>query len=227
MGIDDEELAAGLSAMGLVVLGAFAPAMEDEVPVPPGAGPCRSLVLVGNAGAAMWRAYAASGGPGAGSLDGWCEAGLAPLAGRLGAVPLFPWERPHHPFQRWLRRAGRTFASPIGIDIHPEYGLWWGLRGALAFPTRRDVQPPPAGPGPCESCAERPCLATCPVGAFAAEGYDLAACAGHLATPAGADCMTLACRARRACPVGAAYRHGPAQAAFHMAAFLAARRAEQ
>jgi len=32
------------------------------------------------------------------------------------------------------------------------------------------------------------------------------------------------CLARRACPVGAEHAHQPAQAAFHMRAFLAARR---
>jgi hypothetical protein len=35
--------------------------------------------------------------------------------------------------------------------------------------------------------------------------------------------MTRACLARRACPVGAEYIYRPAQAEFHMAAFLAAR----
>jgi hypothetical protein len=64
------------------------------------------------------------------------------------------------------------------------------------------------------------------VGAFATEGYDAAACAGHVAAPAGADCLELGCRARRACPVGPERQYDPAQARFHMAAFLAARRAE-
>src|SRR3546814_16164033 len=34
---------------------------------------------------------------------------------------------------------------------------------------------------------------------------------------------SLGCRARRACPVGRAYRYPPAQARLHMAAFIAAR----
>jgi hypothetical protein len=52
----------------------------------------------------------------------------------------------------------------------------------------------------------------------------VAACVGHLETPAGAECMAEGCRARRACPVGTDYRYEPAQAAFHMRAFLAAHR---
>ncbi len=222
----NDDLETGLAEMGLVVLGAFAPAPGDEVPSLPGSLRCRTLVLVGNAGPAMWRAYVAQGGPEAAGLDSWCEAGLAPLAARLGAVAHFPWARPHRPFQRWLRRAGGSFSSPIGIDIHPEYGLWWGLRGALSF--RRDLAPPPAlaaGAGPCENCADQPCLAGCPVDAFGGNGYDVVSCAAHLAGPRGEDCMRFACRARSACPVGTAYRHEPEQAAFHMSAFLAARHA--
>ena len=56
-------------------------------------------------------------------------------------------------------------------------------------------------------------------------GYDVAACAGHLKGADGADCMDGGCRARRACPVGAAYVYGPDQASFTMRAFLRAREA--
>ena len=55
-----------------------------------------------------------------------------------------------------------------------------------------------------------------------ARGYDVAACAGHLEDPAGADCMGAGCRARRACPVGAEHAYGHEQANFTMRAFLRA-----
>jgi len=61
------------------------------------------------------------------------------------------------------------------------------------------------------------------VDAFTAAGYAVTACAGHVAAPAGADCLGLGCRARRACPVGRAWHYPPAQARFHRAAFIAAR----
>ena len=57
--------------------------------------------------------------------------------------------------------------------------------------------------------------------------YDAAACAAHLETPQGAPCREGGCLARHACPLGRAAAHGPAQAAFHMAAFLHARRVER
>jgi hypothetical protein len=56
--------------------------------------------------------------------------------------------------------------------------------------------------------------------AFSDAGYDVAACAGHLRSAAGADCMGLGCRARRACPVGAEHAYGPEHANFFMQAFL-------
>jgi hypothetical protein len=46
------------------------------------------------------------------------------------------------------------------------------------------------------------------------------ACIGHIAGPAGAACMSGSCLARRACPIGRAFTYGPAQAAYHMRAFL-------
>jgi hypothetical protein len=39
----------------------------------------------------------------------------------------------------------------------------------------------------------------------------------------GADCSGLGCQARHTCPIGYDCRHEPAQAAFHMAAFVQAR----
>ena len=68
--------------------------------------------------------------------------------------------------------------------------------------------------------------AACPVDAFTPNGYDVAACGGHIATAAGADCMDLGCRARRACPIGRKHQYEADQARFHMAAFLSARQRE-
>ena len=147
---------------------------------------------------------------------------IGELAEAFGASALFPSDGPpYYPFQQWARRAEPVFPSPLGLLIHPTYGLWHSYRGALALPEAIASPRAETAPSPCESCAARPCLATCPVGAFTAAGYDVDACAAFLRTEEGADCMSRGCRARRACPVAEVY--SPQQASFHMRR-LAARR---
>jgi len=115
-------------------------------------------------------------------------------------------------------------ASPLGILIHPDYGLWHGYRGALLFSERLDLPPKDTRPSPCESCTDKPCLSACPVGAFKPDQYDIDACVEYLDTPPAADCREEGCRARRACPIGHDVAYEPNQASFHMTAFLSARR---
>jgi ferredoxin len=187
----------------------------------------RAIVLIGVAGRRGWDAFAASPEAkdrGADPLDRFSRRVIDALAADFGAVALFPFGGPPHwPFQQWARRAEPVHRSPIGVLIHPTYGLWHAYRGALAFVEALDVPPLEASQSPCGSCGERPCLNACPVGAFSADGYDVAACAAHLKSVAGADCMSAGCLARRACPVGAEYAHGPEQTGFTMRAFLRAR----
>ena len=113
-------------------------------------------------------------------------------------------------------------SSPLGIVIHPEYGLWHAYRGALVFAERFDLPVAEQFAHPCVTCESKPCLTACPVDAFVSDLYDVAACASHIDTAAGEDCMNLDCRARRACPVGPGFRYQPGQAHLHMTAFLRA-----
>jgi hypothetical protein len=181
-------------------------------------------VTVGNAGPAMWRAFDArarpAGGEGPHPLDAWTRDAIAPIAARLGAFAVYPFDGPPWPpVQALALRSGAFHRSPLGLTIHAEFGLWHGFRAILCFADAPagGAAGAAAGGSPCASCRGRPCLTACPVGAFDGAGYDVAACRAHLAGDP--DCMSDGCRARRACPVGAAWRHAPAQAAFHMRAF--------
>lgn len=205
---------------GLTPRGAFHPAPGDGVPNLKPSLPSGTVVLVGNAGPEMWQAFSHGRGNAEDPLDDWSRRLVGALADRLGAVALFPSTRPYLPFQRWARKAEPCHVSPLGIVIHPDYGLWHGYRGALAFAQRFDLPAADTRPSPCARCADKPCLATCPVAAFGAAGYDVAACVTHLTGDDGRDCMEQGCRARRACPAGRTYRYEAAQAAFHMGAFV-------
>jgi hypothetical protein len=211
-----------LGSTGLFVCGAFHPRVDDRTPFPAG-----TVVLIGNAGPAMWRAFRARV-PEAESvgladpLDAWVRGVIEDAAARLGAEAVFPFDGPpFHPFQRWAMRAEPVHPSPLGILIHPEYGLWHAYRGALAFREVLPLPPREKAPSPCESCSDKPCLAACPVGAFRADGYDVPECVTHLRAPPGRACLARGCKARRACPVGRPWRYEPPQAEFHMHGFLA------
>jgi epoxyqueuosine reductase QueG len=180
--------------------------------------------MVGQAG---WQAFAQSPEASlpAHPLDAWTRRVVEQIGAEVGAVSLFPFEGPPYwPFQRWAMRAEPVAVSPLGILIHPEYGLWHAYRAALLFGERLDLPAPIPQPSPCESCAGRPCLTACPVGAFTGSEYRVEACVTHIAAAAGALCMEEGCRARDACPVGRGYRYPPAQIGFHMRAFRRARR---
>jgi hypothetical protein len=213
---------------GLHPRGGFHPAEDDGVPPLADGRPPVTLILIGNIGSSLWPAFSSSveaddGAPD--PLNRWTQRIIGGIAREVGATPLFPFGGPPYlPFQRWAILAEAVAPSPLGILIHPDYGLWHAYRGALAFPERLALPPRVERPRPCDSCPDRPCLSACPVGAFDDRGYDVPACIGHIRSPAGAPCIDGGCLARRACPVGQAYGYGQAQARFHMAAFLAARR---
>ena len=200
-------------------LGWFAPNTEDRVP-----DRARFVILIGNAGPDMFRRFARERDPAIDTLDEWTRHAVSQLAADLDARAVYPFDMdPPWPFLTWARRGGAGHVSPLGLNIHPAYGLWHAYRAALLFPVEFDLPSPRAGHHPCEACAEKPCLAACPVSAFDGTRYNVMACAGHIATEAGSTCMNGGCLARHACPVGQGFAYAPAQATFHMRAFLAAR----
>jgi len=212
---------------GFTPRGAFAPVPGDGVPdVEPGR-PARTLVLVGNAGPVMWEHFARDRDPEKDKLDDWTCDRLSAIARVLGGKALFPFSKPHLPFQRWAQRAEACHISPLGIAIHADYGLWHAYRGALAFAEAMELPPPDMRASPCEDCAERPCLSACPVSAFTGDEYKVAQCAHYLDSSEGHLCMSGGCLARHACPVGRDYAYVPAQAAFLMKAYLLGRKEDK
>jgi epoxyqueuosine reductase QueG len=192
----------------------------------PGDETAAFVILIGNAGPDMFRRFARERDPMRNSMDEWTRAVVDPLAASLDARAVYPFDEPPQPFLTWARKAGAGHVSPLGLNIHRTYGLWHAYRAALLFPVVFDLPKINAGAHPCESCADKPCLSACPVSAFDGERYDLAACGKHILSPAGEECMTNSCLARRACPVGKSFEYMPAQKQFHMRAFAEARKRE-
>ncbi|MCC8933413.1 ferredoxin [Rhizobium sp. 'Codium 1'] len=219
--IDARLAAFGLSCRGVLRFGDGEPAalLGDD-------GPVSVVVLVGVAGGAMWPIFSAwreaqADGGGADPLDRWSKFVIADVAAQFGASACYPSEPPYQPFQRWAMQAEGLKASPLGILIHPQYGLWHSYRGALLFRNWGDEigAVGKAEAHPCDRCFEKPCLSACPAGAVSENNFDVARCRQHLVTAAGqGGCMVSGCLARNACPVGVQYRYPDAQLRFHMQA---------
>mgnify|MGYP001052406417 CR=1 FL=1 len=217
-----------LAAHGLRLRGGFAPVPATDAALLALRPDTKSVVLVGNVGSEMWqRSKAAILGTGQPHpLDRWTRDVLTPIAAAHGGAALFPFDGPPYwPFQRWAERAEGVRNSPIGIQIHPEFGLWHAYRAALLLPGELDLPEPQWRGHPCDTCVERPCLLACPVGAFTGARYEVDHCVDHVVSTRQNDqaCFQRGCLARIACPVGAVWRYEPEHATFHMDAFVTAR----
>ena len=175
-------LAAAAEAAGLALRGGFHPTPDDAVPPLPSGGAAATLLLLGWTGPRQWPEFTATpeyrdGAPH--PLDRWSRRVVGALAAAFGAVPLFPFGGPpFQPFLRWAPRAEPVHPSPIGLLIHPDWGLWHAWRGALTFPERLDLPAPDQRASPCETCATQPCRV--------AVSFQLARCACPVGLPYGA-----------------------------------------
>lgn len=186
-----------------------------------------ALALVGNAGSSYWPAFSSSAeyhDGAADPLDRWSRRIAASIATEFTLQPVYPFEGPpYYPFQQWAQRAESLAQSPIGVMMHPRYGLWHSYRFALLGREFDTEQAPPAASSLCIDCTAKPCLHACPVGAFDESGYDVERCAGYLTQAPLAECHAGGCLARLACPIAPELRYIPAQGRFHLQAFLGAR----
>ncbi|MEL6235183.1 MAG: ferredoxin [Pseudomonadota bacterium] len=212
---DVEAAAAG---EGLAVMGALHP--ESPGGIAPDA---RTLVLLGPDGPRWEAVFAAAPEAADGQphpIDRWSRRVVGALAQSLGGDALFPFEGPPWlPVISWAVASGWAWPSPVGMLVHARAGLWFSCRGVLALPDRLDLPTRPDA-APCLACEGRPCESACPVSAFASGTYDVPACATYLSGEGAASCLAQGCAVRHACPVGAAWRPVPQQAARHMEAFL-------
>jgi hypothetical protein len=220
-----DDISAALAVHGLIPRGGLVFGAGEAVPEGPSGKPASSALLVGQAGGAPWPHFlkwrdaqpAGLKNP----LDTWSREVLGAVAQQFGARAVSPSDRPFLPFQQWAMRAERLKPSPLGILMHPEYGLWHAYRGALLLDHAIEVPPPRATIHLCDLCVEKPCLKSCPVDAYRVSGFDHPACLGHVRGPSGGPCRGGGCLDRNACPYGTAYRYPADEQAFHMAAFAA------
>lgn len=186
-----------------------------------GGSRAHTVVLLGNIGGSIWPAFSrwhATNPDIPDPLDTWSVEVIRPVAHVIRGTAWFPSERPWQPFQQWAMLAEGLRPSPLGILVHPDYGLWHGYRGAIGLLEPVAYTQPPFRLHPCDRCSDKPCLTTCPAGAVNPNRFDVPACRSYLASEGEGTCMRTGCIARNACPVGAGYRYPDQQLRFHMAA---------
>ena len=121
-----DDVRAALQPHGLFLRGTVNFAADEERPALEDGHPTAGLVLIGNIGGSLWTAFdrwRAGVGSSLHPLDDWSKAVIRPLAERFSATPFFPSDLPYQPFQQWATRAEELKPSPLGILIHPQYGL--------------------------------------------------------------------------------------------------------
>lgn len=212
-----------LAAHGLILRGGFVFSSNENAPPGPSGAPARSVVLVGQAGAAPWPHFRkwlqGQAGDLENPLDTWARQAIGAVADEVGARAVSPSDKPWLPFQQWAMRAEGLKPSPLGILMHPRYGLWHAYRGALLFEQEIEIERPQKPIHLCDLCVGKPCLNSCPVGAYSQSGFACADCVSHVRGAAGAQCRDEGCLARNACPYGAEHRYPVDEQAFHMASF--------
>lgn len=225
-------LASLLRPFGLNLVGATTPAAYDAlVPSAHRLGPVErgavAVLVLGNGGAAFWDAHrravlADPTRPRPDPIDAFTATimreQVAPFLAEAGidATIRMPFETttPLVSFVHLAEAAGLGHRSLLGVLVHPEWGPWMALRGAV-FVDRPIVAPrPAAGFDPCPGCLDRPCIAACPAGAVRTpEGWDVPRCVDHRRAGAVDPCAT-GCHARLACVYGRHARY-PADALAH------------
>jgi hypothetical protein len=219
----------GLDLVGTTTIAAYdalvPPSYRFAAEDAPGA-----VIVIGNGGAGFWSAYRthlarhpqhATRAHPLDDFTAWVmETVAVPVAEDQGLGPSlrlpFRETTPPLSFVHLAEAAGLGRRSLLGVLVHPEYGPWMALRGALLVSAAPPAARPAAGFDPCAHCIERPCLAACPgTAVHHPSGWDVPRCIDfRVAAGDGNPCLDR-CHARVACVYGRRHRYPDDALAYH------------
>lgn len=115
-------------------------------------------------------------------------------------------------FMELGRMAGAGVDSLLGILLHPEYGPWISLRGAIITDLVFSAYDGPLENfAPCPPCP-KPCITACPAKTISNRGWDWNACMDYRLSSITCEAN---CASRRACPYGNEHQYTGEQLAHH------------
>jgi epoxyqueuosine reductase len=241
--VDDliEVIRRGAEPYGLNLISAIPAARYDAI-APPAfrasaidAG-VRSIIVIGNGGGEMWRAFTAHAAKNPGWMDrdnplddftrGIIESvAMTVRASGARCIAVYPFVNGGATisFMDAAKLSGLAGPSIIGVVVHPTYGPWIAFRGALLTDAELDAPGPATAFDPCPSCATRSCISACPAGAVTFPGgWDIPRCLTHRVEQQ-ADCANR-CHARVGCVLGPEHRYPDDELAYHQQRALRAMR---
>lgn len=226
-------LGRALSPFGLNLIGVTTPQAYDAlVPVSHRLADSETgaVIVVGNGGGAFWAAYRAylAERPTAAGVEHPLDTFTAEVL-REHALPIvrrvraratlrLPFETAVPPlsFVHLAEAAGLGTRSVLGLLVHPEFGPWMALRGAILVDEAPPAARPAAGFDPCPTCRDRPCVDACPARAVAwPAGWDVPACVAFRVARADDNPCVDRCHARVACVYGRRHRYPDDALAYH------------
>ena len=181
-----------------------------------------TVILFAHGGPNVWSAMKASGTGGNDPMDTYSSQVATEYARKFlngESKLLYPFGETFD-LRRLGKLAGWCFPSPLGIDIHPTYGLWFAYRALLVVEQRLEPSEREEFDSPCEQCLDRPCQSACPAGAVGdIDAFNLTNCVTFRRqeqSPCNYRCL-----ARLSCPVGSEYRYSKEQLNYHYGRSLA------
>jgi epoxyqueuosine reductase len=180
----------------------------------------RRLVVVGHGGRRMWEALQEFGMETDDPVDDYSIAltrrFIQEYLDGASHLWLYPGTEYIVPLQQLGEAAGWSYPSPLGLGISPVFGVWFAYRTAFLIDADLPLVFEEATPSPCDSCAAKPCIQSCPVGAVQVRmrvSFDVEGCARHRLRR-GSPCADR-CLARMACPYFPEHRYTLPQMRYH------------
>ena len=181
-------------------------------------GEYNSLVMLGHGGKQLWESMSAEDWATPNPIDsysqGKAEAFINTFLDGAKSLPLFP-NGFLIPLQQLGNYVGWSHASPLGLGISSEFGVWFAYRAAFLTTAVLPEIRTPLQPSPCVTCLDKPCLTSCPGKATQPPDipFNVEACATHRLKPK-STCSDR-CLARMACPIAPEHQYTLPQIQYH------------